>query len=184
MKPPQDSVESGLPATVEARERSHNAIYLLRTTQQHHVQLSAMADQKASIIIGAAFVLLAMVFGKASSGMEIPHALVMLATTLMLSGLLAALAVMPRFGKAPKSGSNPLFFGHFTALPEDEYVKNLVDILESDETIYETMSRDIYQLGRVLRFRKYRYLGWSYRALVVGGLLSAAVFVAETYGVI
>ena len=29
-----------------------SVIYMLRNTQQHHVHLSAMADQKASILIG------------------------------------------------------------------------------------------------------------------------------------
>jgi hypothetical protein len=89
---------------------------------------------------------------------------------------------MPRFGKVPVSGRNNLFFGHFTALTEQEYVDRIHEILHSETSIHEAMARDIYQLGRVLRFRKYRYLGWSYRVLVAGGLASAMLFAAEAWG--
>ena len=37
--------------------------YMLRTTQQHHVELSKMADQKASILVGASLALIGINFG-------------------------------------------------------------------------------------------------------------------------
>jgi hypothetical protein len=42
-----------------------NAIHVLRTAQQINVQLSAMADQKAIILIGANYVIFAITVGQA-----------------------------------------------------------------------------------------------------------------------
>ena len=43
-------------------ERNGSLDYLLRTTQQHHVRLSIMADQKANIMIAATSILLTFSF--------------------------------------------------------------------------------------------------------------------------
>src|SRR5688572_27248434 len=74
---------------------SNSAIYLLRTTQQHHVQLSAMADQKASILMGAAFVVLTILVGQMENG-GLSVAVVTLSVFSLLSALFAVLAVIPR----------------------------------------------------------------------------------------
>ena len=44
-------------------EISLPAVYMLRNVQQHHVQLSAMADLKASIVITAASIVLSIAVG-------------------------------------------------------------------------------------------------------------------------
>ena len=70
--------------------------HVLRTVQQNTLQLSAMADQKASVVLGAAFVMATIVFGDLTGLEESNVETVMLAVTAVLSGVLAALAVMPR----------------------------------------------------------------------------------------
>ena len=64
---------------------SQAAIYLLRTTQQNHVSLSMMADQKASILIGAAFVLLTILFANLRE-----HPLTVRLAVLMVTTITAA----------------------------------------------------------------------------------------------
>jgi hypothetical protein len=49
--------------------------------------------------------------------------------------------------------------------------------LESDDKVYRTMARDIYQGGLVLQRRKYRMLAWAYRLFLLGLVASAAAFV-------
>ena len=44
--------------------------------------------------------------------------------------------------------------------------------LGSDDSIYRTMARDIYQNGTVLAHKKYRMLGWAYRLFLVGRVLN------------
>ena len=50
----------------DAQTFSINAIHLVRTTQQVNVSLSQMADQKASILMGATFVVFTIGVGQAA----------------------------------------------------------------------------------------------------------------------
>ena len=45
-----------------------NAVHLVRTNQQITMQLSQMADQKASILMGATFVVFTLAVGQARAG--------------------------------------------------------------------------------------------------------------------
>ncbi len=45
-----------------------NAAHLMRTTQLAQLQLSAMADSKASILMGATFVIFTITIGQARTG--------------------------------------------------------------------------------------------------------------------
>src|SRR3546814_15476718 len=45
-----------------------NAVHLVRTSQQLTMQLSQMADQKASILMGATFVVFTLAVGQARTG--------------------------------------------------------------------------------------------------------------------
>lgn len=49
------------PPEAEAVTPGDSADYLLRSLQTNHIQLSAIADQKASILVGATMVLLGVV---------------------------------------------------------------------------------------------------------------------------
>ena len=51
----------------DERKWPSEAIYMVRTMQQHHVQLSIMADQKANMLIGATFVVLTLAIGQSQS---------------------------------------------------------------------------------------------------------------------
>ena len=160
-----------------------NAVHLVRTNQQITMQLSQMADQKASILMGATFVVFTLAIGQArGGGGALAMPLTILATFSFLSALLAVSAVLPRVGKTPpvvykdgKDHSNILFFGRFSQMEEDEFIDAVKARLRAEEDLYETMLRDTYQNGVVLARRKYRYLAYAYRLFVVG---LTATFVA------
>ena len=156
-----------------------NAVHLVRTAQQINVALSQMADQKASILMGATFVVFTITVGQASRG-DISPALFVLGTSALISAMLAVYAVLPSVG-GRKAGSNLnlLFFGSFSQLTETEFVDQVLDRLSDDETVYRTMLRDIYQNGQVLQHKKYRYLVYAYRAFIVGLLLTVAVTLGD-----
>ena len=164
-----------------------NAVHLVRTNQQITMQLSQMADQKASILMGATFVVFTLAVGQARVGAgAFAMPLTVLATFSFLSALLAISAVLPRVGKAPpvvykdgKDHSNILFFGRFSQMDEDEYIAAVKARLRSEEDMYETMLRDTYQNGVVLARRKYRYLAYAYRLFVVGLTLTFVAFAFE-----
>ena len=164
-----------------------NAVHLVRTNQQMTMQLSQMADQKASILMGATFVVFTLAVGQARAGAgAFAMPLTVLATFSFLSALLAISAVLPRVGKGPpvvyrdgKDHSNILFFGRFAQMDEDEFIATVKDRLRSEEDLYDTMLRDTYQNGVILARRKYRYLAYAYRLFVVGLTLTFIAFVVE-----
>lgn len=169
--------------TAKPRAFPPNAVHLVRTTQQINVNLSQMADQKASILMGATFVVFTISVGQASrEGMSI--ALFVLITFAFLSAMLAVFAIMPAVKPQKNAGTNILFFGYFTAMSEEDYVEDLLDRLGNDETIYRTMLRDVYQNGQVLQNKKYRFLGYAYRAFLLGLVLTVLFLVLEKTGVL
>jgi hypothetical protein len=155
-----------------------NAIHLLRTTQQHHAQLSAMADQKASILIGATFVVFTIILRE---GLEQPlsAALVVLAVSAFVSASLGVMAILPSIQTRPGQNPNYLFFGAFAHLSEAEFVATMKPKLEDFDALAAAMIRDIYQLGHVLQHKKYRYLSYAYRVFFVGLLATFLAFIAE-----
>jgi Family of unknown function (DUF5706) len=157
-----------------------NSIHLVRTLQQITMQLSQMADQKASILMGATFVVFTVAIGQ-SSRAEMPIALSVLAFFAFVSAVLAVTAVLPRVTHQQpfEAGSNLLFFGNFSRMGEDAFVDEMKTKLHSDDELLDAMLRDIHQNGSILASRKYRYLALAYRVFVVGLTLTLIVFLVE-----
>jgi hypothetical protein len=154
-----------------------NAIHLVRTTQQAQYQLSQMADQKASMLMAATFVIFSITIGQAKNGAMPSLSLMVLGGFAFVSAVLAVLAVLPAVGPAKSGKINLLFFGSFSQLQQDEYLDRVLVALETDESIYRTMATDIYQNGCVLARKKYRLLGYAYRVFLAGLTVSLLTFI-------
>ena len=174
---------SGLsePMPQEPRKLSAQAVHLVRTATQTNLTLSQMADQKASILMGATFVVFTIAVGQARSG-AVPLTLLVLAGFAFLSAMCAVAAILPSVaGKGSVNGTaNLLFFGHFTQLSEDEFADKVLAELGDDERIYRTMLRDIHQNGMVLQHKKYRLLRLAYLLFLTGLVCSFALFLFES----
>lgn len=178
---------SGLPEQIDpvhigrAPAFTPNAAHLVRTALQANLTLSQMADQKASILMGATFVVFTLSVGQASKG-PVPLALLVLGLSAFISAALAIGALMPSVA-APKGdvpeGANILFFGVYAKLSEEEFAARVMPLLGDDEAIYRAMLRDMYQNGQVLARKKYRLLGYAYRAFLVGLALTLVTFMVE-----
>lgn len=156
-----------------------NAVHLVRTATQTNLALSQMADQKASILMGATFVVFTLAIGQVRGG-AVPLALLVLAGFSFLSAMAAVAAVLPSVsGKNGGGQPNVLFFGTFTQLSEDEFADRIIAELGEDERIYRAMLRDIHQNGMVLQHKKYRFLRYAYLLFLVGLVATMAVFVWE-----
>lgn len=168
------------PATV-TRSYPPQAVQMVRTVQQINLALSQMADQKASILMGATFVVFTITVSQVSRG-SYPLPLLILACFSFLSAIFAVAVVMPSVGRgpAPGGGTNMLFFGVFTQVGEDEFAEHVLDAITTDENMFRIMLRDIYQNGQVLQRKKYRYLGFAYRIFLAGLTLTLACFLIES----
>lgn len=158
----------------------HDAVYLLRTTQQHHVHLSAMADQKAGFLIGGSIVLLGLVLGQLGGGQSL--GLLAAGFTALVTLSLAIFAVMPRFsGKTREPGANPntLFFGVFAHINEEDWIEDHLQMLNDAKSVRRAMLRDIHQMGSDLYRTKFRYLSYAFKVAFVGFALSFAVALIE-----
>lgn len=179
---PTTGLERAGEAAVKQPERkfSNHSIHLVRTAQVQTLSLSSMADNKASILIGATFVVFSMsvtnLFGGGAT-----WAVLALAATAFLSSLFAVLSVIPTVPTAPKNKKdfNYLFFGHYVALETDEWIEDLLDKFETDEKLFRTMLTDIHQGGQVLAAKKYKYLNYAYRIFVWGVFVTWIVFAYE-----
>lgn len=175
----QEIAEGKVGSSGEGRFYSQ-AVHLTRTMQINTLTLSQMADQKASILIGATFVVFSLTVTRLF-GEDVALSAFALAATAFISSLLAVLAVLPSLGSAPSNSgdANPLFFGHFAQTDEDEWTEDLLGRLADDEQFFRTMLRDVYQNGQVLYRRKYRFLGMAYRSFLFGLSVTMVIYGAE-----
>lgn len=156
-----------------------SADHLLRLLQQHHVQLSTMADTKANIIITVSSIVLTLVLGRINDP-TLRAGLMLLGAFTLIALLLAILAVLPKFrgvsrleGPVPPD-FNVLFFGHFTGLDRERYLREMAAAMMPGQA-YETVVRDVYALGSYLAQHKYPYLRWSYLFFLSGFVLACVV---------
>ena len=153
---------------------------ILRTMQQHHVQLSVMADTKANILITVSSIILTLILGKMSDP-DLRAAMITLAAFIFTALLLAVVAVLPKYrplriapGAELPANFNLLFFGHFSELPKERFLLSIAEEMKADGSVYETMARDVYAIGYYLAHYKYRFLRLSY-LFFLGGFVFAAM---------
>jgi hypothetical protein len=170
---PQPAAGSGAPFEgVKARSSVDN---LLRTVQQHHVQLSLMADMKANILITISSILLTIALSRMNDVVLRP-ALLTLAVACLISLILAIIAILPTFARRKTHISkNLLFFGHFASMSEEEYFREMEQMLATDPRLLEIAVRDIHSLGVYLYRKKYRFLRFAYVSLLFGFILATIV---------
>jgi len=159
-------------------EDKHDIIYVLRTSQQHHVMLGMIADQKANIILGSYLIFITVTQGILAKNELLDIPIWILTIAYSLAAIFSLLVIMPRFQdknkKAVKHG-NLLFFGGFKELDQDEFVTALSNKLQSNQDAHKMLMQDIYQIGQVLN-KKYTNLRFSYGLLGVGVLASFITF--------
>jgi len=151
---------------------------ILRTAQQHHVSLSAMADTKANIIITVSSIVLTLSIGKLDQP-ELRTSVSVLMGFTLLALLLAILAVLPKYRPLRLTTVelpphfNLLFFGHFAELSRERYLAEIARTMRPDGSIYKAMANDVYSIGYYLAHHKYRYLRLSYLCFLSGFILAS-----------
>jgi len=185
-----EHVPAEAPVAAKPRAFSVHAIHLVRTATQANLTLSQMADQKASLLMGATFVVFTISVSQASRG-QFPLSLLVLAAFAFVSAMLAVAAVVPKVGGAPprpgpasEARPNLLFFGVFAQMEEDRFTDAILAELGTDEQVFRTMLRDIHQNGQVLQRKKYRYLGYAFRTFQIGLSLTFVMVLYESRGLL
>jgi len=166
-----------------------------RVTFRNHINLSRIADGKANMIISINTVVLSVLItaGTASFTSSWNETLsrnwhlllpvVVLMLTSLTAVVFAVLSALPKVSSYPFSEEDLeqhkvslLYFGNFLQLNEGKFVDYLRDLKKDQEILYDDLSRDLYNLGKVLR-KKYRLLTIAYRVFVGGLALSMIILI-------
>lgn len=167
-----------------ARKFAAQAVNAARQTTIVNTTLNQMADQKASTLMGATFLVFTLTIGQASKGGRATAPLLVLGAFALVAACFAVSVVMPSVRSKRPLGDHPnlMFFGVISQFDEDEYVERMLDNLASDETMFRMMFRDVWQNAQVLHNKKYRLLGYAYRIFLTGLISSATVFAVQYIG--
>ena len=150
---------------------------LLMAANQTNMTLSEMADSKASILLGASFVVFSLSIGSLAEG-KANFPMLVLTLFSFVATIFGVLTVRPnrmRKAKVPLTGKkvNILFFGSYIDCPREEYVDEVMRVLSSEEETYRRLARDLWDHGHVLRNDKYRWLYWSFTFFLWGMVVTA-----------
>lgn len=168
----------------------------LKASYRNQINLSAIADGKANILISVNSIVITLIFAAVFSlegrslenlkASEYGIPLICFVLTAMLSLVMAVLSVMPRvtnFNQKydPEKDTaiikqNLLFFGNFAQLPSERFEALMREVLNDSELLYGNMVRDTYYLGEVLN-RKYRWLSVAYKIFLTGFSISVFSFI-------
>lgn len=165
---------------------------MFRLTSKNHLDLSAMADTKANIMISVNSIILSVLVSVLFRKLEeYPHLIVpaSIMTIVCLSTIVfAILATRPNISKGTftdediyNKKTNLLFFGNFHGMGMEKYEWAMKEMMQDADYLYSSLIRDIYLLGVVLG-KKYRLLRVSYTIFMFGFVIAVLSFMlAEAF---
>jgi hypothetical protein len=160
---------------------------MFRTSYRTHIDMSGLADAKANIMITINGLIMSILLGAVSPGIDTNRYLLWPTSFLLVSCLVsmvfAILAARPRVSsnvitldQVRNSAANILFFGNFVSLSEPDYIQGMHELLQDPNRLYTNMIKDIYSLGSVLQ-RKFKLLRTSYTIFMFGLIGGVILFI-------
>ena len=160
---------------------------MFRTTSKNHLNLSAMADNKANIMISVNTIIISVVVTVLIRKLnEYPNLLVptlLLIMVCLVTIVLSILATRPNVSQGIfeeedilNKRTNLLFFGNFHGMDLKQYEWGMKEMMKDGDYLYSSLIKDIYFLGVVLG-KKYRLLRAAYTTFMIGFVVSILAFV-------
>jgi predicted metal-dependent HD superfamily phosphohydrolase len=164
---------------------------MFRLTSTNHLELSAMADSKANIMISVnaiiVSVLLSVLLRRLEEYPSLTIPTVIFLITCVVTMIFAVLATRPTIttGKftaedIKSKRANLLFFGNFYSMKLDDYEWGMTEMLKDRDFLYSSLIRDIYYLGVVLG-KKYKLLRIAYNIFMFGFVISVLAFAVAAF---
>jgi len=162
---------------------SRATVNVFRTTQRNNIDLTAIADNKANVLLSTNAIMLTfiipLVLGYADFVIEkhIYIPLIIFATTCFATIYIAAQVLKPsdfdtkRHSLDPNVKSSPFFFGNFYKMEVDEYYQFLRDSLADENFIKAHLAQDLYYIGRRLG-NKMKNIRIAFNIFIVGIFLT------------
>lgn len=169
---------------------------MFRVTLKNHIELSAIADTKANILLSVNAIIISVALSglvpkldNASNSFLVYPTLILMIFS-VASVVLSVLSTRPNISNdanfnetltrelIKSKQTNLLFFGNFYKMSLQDFEWGIDYLMQNEDTLYNSMTRDLYYLGLVLE-RKYRLLRITYTVFMIGIIVSALSFVVS-----
>lgn len=171
-----------------------SAQMMFKTSLRNHLDLAALADNKANIMLSVNALIITIVIPLAASYIAdgrsyllIPMILLLL--TCLISMVFATLATRPirmeghtEMEQIKNGKSNLFFFGNFYKMNFEDYQTGMRDVLAEESKLDGSIMRDLYYLGSSLG-AKYKQLRLCYTIFMWGIIATVAAF-GISYGLL
>jgi hypothetical protein len=165
---------------------------LFRVAYRNQITLIQIADNKANIIISINTMIISSIIAVSGYGIIadrmaynkaniiVPLSLILLSC--LVSAIFAIQAarpklILPSVLKEDKGKTSLLFYGIISQFTQEQYIQRMNTLISNDKDIYETMTIDLYNQGKIL-MRKYVLLSRAYRIFMFGFILSVWIFLS------
>lgn len=170
----------------ESPQRAIQSLY--RIELRNHIKLSDIADTKANILLSVNAIIISLLMANLIPKLDSPTNSYLIYPTVIFvlfsiaSMIMSVLATRPKVtnnnvvdDEIKAKDTNFLFFGNFHTMELSDFKSKLRAIIKNKESIYDSLSMDLYYLGKVLQ-EKYRLLRWTYTIFLIGIILSVVAF--------
>ena len=169
--------------TEDALKLERGVQTLYRITENRHMDLSNKAHDKASLLISVNSIIMSIVLSVLVTKLEentyllIPTALLVItsAVTIVISIISTRPRIIGRVQSANEE-KNLLFYGDFANLSVNDYKKAMRDLYTNPVDLYDSLSRDIYYQGVVLKW-KFKYINIAYIIFMYGFIATIIAFI-------
>lgn len=160
---------------------------LFRSAYRVQMDLTGLADNKANMMISINGIIISIIIASVAPKLDANPWLLIPTTVFLIGNLVsivyAILAARPRVSSQPislddlrHSEGNILFFGNFANMSESEFMEGMVEMVGDNTVIYESMIRNIYGLGSVLK-KKFALLHVAYNTFMAALILGVGSFI-------
>lgn len=169
---------------------SKSAQTMFKTTLRNEIGLSAIADNKANMMLSVNALIITIAFPLLANNIKAHPELMFPSAVLLLvsvgSMIFATLATRPidmngitNIDDIDKLKTNLFFFGNFHKMTFDQYLLGIEKVVASDEVLDNSIIRDHFFLGKSLG-KKYQYLRTCYNIFMYGLVITVLVFLGVT----
>ncbi|WP_319479497.1 Pycsar system effector family protein [uncultured Draconibacterium sp.] len=163
---------------------------MFRLTARNQINLSSIADNKANIMLTINAVLVSVLMSTSALTLRTSEHNFLIPGIILIIGCLISLvfsilSVIPKYGTGDYSDEelkkrklNLLFFGNFFNMPYEKYQKGVKEMMNDYDYLYGTLTKDQYNLGKVLA-QKYKLLRYSYHVFLVSFVLAVLTFLVQ-----
>ncbi|WP_313111352.1 Pycsar system effector family protein [Aequorivita sediminis] len=166
---------------------------MFRVTLKNHIELSAIADTKANILLSVNAIIISVALSNLVPKLDnLSNAFLVWPTLVLMlfsvtSVVLSVLSTRPNISSVNvtkemivKKQTNILFFGNFYKMGLKDFEWGVDYLMENQDVLYNSLTKDLYYLGLVLE-RKYRLLRITYTVFMFGIVISALAFIISYY---